>query len=92
MKYLDASEMLRPNGKTIWDSNHEKEYTISVGSLVEVNETGLRLYVGLQIRGNDGAPMYCLTWIDPKQSKELHLYTGCFSDECLTVIRMGDDQ
>ena len=48
-------------GKTDREINNEMEHTIPLKSLVECNETGLRMYVVKHMRDCDGTPLYGLS-------------------------------
>jgi hypothetical protein len=58
--YTFLSDMIEDNGKSVKENNMEKNHNIPIGSLVEIKETGERLYVCMQTRDCDGTPLYAL--------------------------------
>lgn len=71
LKLMTVHNMLNPKtGKTWKEENLEKQHTIPIGTLVEVNISysnshGLRLFVGKHVRDCDGTPLYSLCMHDP---------------------------
>ena len=64
------------NGKTIRENNLELKHDIPLGTLVEINcddidEHGLRLFVGAHGRDCDGLPLYSLTFDKEVIGKDL---------------------
>lgn len=61
MAFIEFSEIVEENGKTIRENNMEKTHQIPLGTLVEVSESGIRLFVCSQGRDCDGTPLYGLS-------------------------------
>ena len=55
-------QLIEPNGKTIKGNNLAREHAIAIGQLVEVRDTGVRLYVVRHDRDCDGTPLYSLSF------------------------------
>lgn len=54
------SDMKEENGKTVKENNMNSFHSIPLGSLVEISETGERLFVCEHIRDCDGTPLYAV--------------------------------
>ncbi len=50
-----------PQGRTYREINNAIIHSFEVGDLVEIDDTGVRLFVAKQTRDCDGTPLYCLT-------------------------------
>lgn len=93
------SSIVESNGKTIKESNMQKNHKIPIGSLVEDTETGIRAFVALHTRDCDGTPLYSLTIHEVReQSEYFDIESGIFRrfellnglpEENLDVIRQG---
>lgn len=84
-----------PQGRSFRQINAAKQHAIPIGTLVEVEETGERLYVTDYQRDCDETPMYLLTmhqYLD--ETNELIRQArrfGGFGEESLKVIRLPDN-
>jgi hypothetical protein len=90
----DLQDPNDPEGRSYRQVNAEKAHAIPIGALVEVAETGERLYVMTHGRDCDLTPLYGLTtcsYLDERN--ELIRRARCFGgygEESLTVIRLPD--
>ena len=67
MKLVNVADIVEENGKTIKENNMQKQHSIAIGTLVEVNidyleEHGIRLFVCSHDRDCDGTPLYTLSF------------------------------
>ena len=73
-------------GRTYREVNAAKSHSIPLGALVEDDESGVRLFVVYRGRDCDQTPLY---WLSPrKDDSERLLWTGGYSEDGLTVIRL----
>jgi len=85
----------KETGKTYREENAEIAHGIPIGALVEINETGVRLFVVSHGRDCDMTPLYWLA-ADADDTEQMALgfgnwkWHGGYSDGCLTVIRLPD--
>lgn len=90
----DLQDPNDPRGRSYRQVNAEKKHAIPIGALVEIEETGERLYVMSHGRDCDQTPLYGLTmhgYLDERN--ELIRTARCFGgygEESLTVIRLPD--
>ena len=93
--FVMFGDIMTENGKTIRQNNMELQHNIPLGALVEVAESGIRMFVGIQGRDCDGEPLY---WLQPDTEKLGETPTdfweklglnriGGYCEESLTVIR-----
>lgn len=64
IQIIDIADLHDPNdpqSRTYRQINAEKTHTIPVGALVEIRDTGVRLFVVKQGRDCDQTPLYWLT-------------------------------
>lgn len=90
----DLQDPSDPSGRSYRQVNAEKKHAIPIGALVEVADTGERLYVMAHHRDCDQTPLYGLTMHDYlNETNELIRASRCFGghgEEGLTVIRPPD--
>lgn len=80
-----------PQGRTYKQINAEKEHAYPVGALVEVVDTGIRLFVVLLSRDCDMSPLY---WLSPDRDDTVQenkimanrKWDGAYSEDSLIVI------
>lgn len=90
----DLQDPNDPQGRSYRQVNAEKKHAIPIGALVEVEDTGERLYVMAHQRDCDKTPLYGLSmreYLD--ETNELIRAARCFgghSEESLTVVRFPD--
>lgn len=75
MNLINVADLVEENGKTFKENNLEKQHSIAIGTLVEVNidyskEHGIRLFVCSHDRDSDGTPLYTLSF-DKEAGKKL---------------------
>jgi len=87
-------DLVEENGKTIKENNMEKTHNIPLWSLIEVKDTGERLYVGLCDRDCDGTPLYWLCRHDDigrdfhiSANRRHHHCDGGYSEDSITLIK-----
>lgn len=94
-RFINVSDLQDPHdpqGRTYREVNAEKRHAIPIGALVEVAETGERLYVMTHGRDCDQTPLYGLTmhgYLD--EQNELIRRSRCFGgwgEESLIVIKL----
>lgn len=78
MKLINVADIVEENGKTVKENNVEKQHSIAIGTLVEVNidyseEHGIRLFVCSHDRDCDGTPLYTLSFDKEAGEKLLEL-------------------
>lgn len=74
MKFIMAYDLPDPvTGRTQKQENLAKDHLFSVGELVQVAETGARMFVALCYRDCDGTPLYALEG-EPAGSKGKRCY------------------
>lgn len=60
MAIMNLHDFVEENGKTIKENNLEKQHKFLVGDLVEIQKSGVRMFVVAQTRDCDGTPLYSL--------------------------------
>lgn len=97
MLFVNVADLKDPNdpqGRSYRQVNAERKHAIPLRTLVEVKETGERLYVTMHGRDCDQTPLYGLTtrhYLD--ETNELIRTARCFggyAEEDLTIIRLSD--
>lgn len=74
LPFLLVADMVnKATGKTYREENAELVHNIPVGTLVEVIETGIRLFVVHHSRDCDQTPLYCLA-VDPEDIQQVTPY------------------
>ena len=90
----DVQDPGDPQGRSYRQVNAEKKYGIPLGALVEVEDTGERLYVVFQGRDCDQTPAYWLSMKDhtEKLNEFMHKgdWFGGYPEESLSIIRLPD--
>lgn len=88
----DLQDPADPQGRSYRQVNAERIHQIPLGTLVEVDESGERLYVVKQGRDCDQTPLY---WLSMKGHTEplnefMHKgdWFGGYGEDSLTVIRV----
>ena len=80
-------------GKTWRQKNSEMKHKIPLGTLVEIIDTGARMFVIKHLRDCDQTPLYCLhpdyenymeVW---KDNPYYHAMFGGYSEESLKIIK-----
>lgn len=62
MRVILVSDIVNPDtGKSYRQENLEKVHALPIGSLVEIKDTGVRLFVVSHCRDCDGTPLYSLS-------------------------------
>lgn len=90
MKMMMISD-LRVNecsAETYSEQNLKKKHEFEVGSLVEIDDSGVRLFVIKQTRDCDNTPLYSLSVDDDyKDEPYLRTWHNGYTEECLKLIR-----
>lgn len=85
MIFTTLYDSVDPNdslGRSYKQINEEKNHSIPNGALVEINSTGVRLFVAIKGRDCDQKPLY---WLSHEKDSNAPLFGG-YSEESLTVI------
>jgi hypothetical protein len=92
--FVHVADLVNPEtGKTQREENAELKHVIPIGSLVEIKETGARLFVVHYGRDCDQTPLYWLA-ADPDDNEQRmqgfgnYKWHGGYSDACLVVISL----
>lgn len=75
---INIADVIDPNdpqGRTYRQVNNERSHSIEIGELVEIVDTGVRLFIADRTRDCDGTPLYSLT---AEQDKDLMLFVEAF--------------
>lgn len=93
--FINVADLKDPNdpqGRSYREINAEKLHNIPIGALVEITDTGVRLFVVHQGRDCDQTPLYWLS-ADQDDTKENNpgwmngSWTGGYPEESLQVIK-----
>ena len=92
----DLQDPAEPLGRSYRQVNAAKTHAIPLGALVEVEDSGERLYVVKQGRDCDQTPLYWLSMKDHTEPLNEFMHKGDwfggYADESLTVIRQPEKQ
>lgn len=77
-----------PQGRTYRQINAAMRHGIPLGSLVEDEDSGIRLFVVLQGRDCDQTPLYWLA-ADPDEPREDGKWQGGYPEHGLRVVRVS---
>lgn len=90
----DVQDPDDPLGRSYRQVNAELKHGIPLGALVEVDETGERLYIVKQGRDCDQTPLYWLSMKGHTEPLNEHFHKGDwfggYSEHSLTVIKLPD--
>jgi hypothetical protein len=95
MQIINIADLIDPDdpqGRSYRQVNAERTHGIPVGTLVEVVNTGVRLFVVYQGRDCDSTPLY---WLSPdrnditrvREGFQNRTWDGGYSEDGLVVIR-----
>lgn len=94
--FIHIADLVNPKtDKTYREENSELRHNIPIGSLVEYDETGIRLFVVSHKRDCDQTPLYCLS-PDPNDTEEItpgfanRKWCCGYPEESLKVIRLPE--
>jgi len=90
--FIFVSDIVEKNGKTVRENNLLLKHKLPIGSLVEIKNTGVRLFIVAHHRDCDGTPLYMLSpdvddREEPKPPYFLSKWTGGYSITNLKIIK-----
>lgn len=90
-EFINVADLKDPNdpqGRSYREVNRDKQHQFKVGQLVELRESGVRLFVAKLTRDCDETPLYSLTPEIDDEGSELNMmkWIHGYCDESLEAV------